>query len=91
MKKIHEPIKKQRSREFTNAANEVYDANNEALIGQIMTAVVTEVVKEGSVTARDRTYQNIVIMENIKIGTEITVKITGHRRHYLVGERIRAE
>ena len=91
MKNIPEQIKKQRSRELTNAANEVYDANNEALIGQIMTAVVTEVVKEGSVTARDRTYQNIVIMETLDIGTEITVKITGHRRHYLIGELIRAE
>lgn len=90
MKKIPEPVKKQRSRELTDAANEVYDANNAALIGHIMTAVVTEVVKAGSVTARDRTYQNIVIMENLEIGTGITVKITGHRRHYLIGERISA-
>ncbi|HJJ29657.1 MAG TPA: tRNA (N(6)-L-threonylcarbamoyladenosine(37)-C(2))-methylthiotransferase [Methanocorpusculum sp.] len=88
MKKNPEQIKKQRSRELTNAANEVYDANNDALIGHILTAVVTEVVKEGSVTARDRTYQNIVIMEKIEIGTMVTVKITAHRRHYLIGELI---
>lgn len=88
MKKTPEQVKKQRSRAITNAANEVYDANNDALIGKTLTAVVTEVVKEGSVTARDRTYQNIVIMEEIEIGTTVTVKITQHRRHYLIGELI---
>ena len=88
MKKIPEQIKKQRSRELTTAANSVYDANNAEMIGRILKAVVTEVVKLGSVTARDRTYQNIVVMQDIPIGTEIRVKITGHRRHYLIGELI---
>lgn len=88
MKRIPEQIKKDRSRNLTNAANVVYDANNGDLIGKTMSAVVTEVVKKGSVTARDRTYQDIVVMEELPIGTEITVKITGHRRHYLIGERI---
>jgi len=88
MKRIPEPIKKQRSLNLTNAANTVYDENNNALIGKTLSAVVTEVVKKGSVTARDRAYQDIVIMEELPIGTEITVKITGHKRHYLIGERI---
>lgn len=88
MKKLPEPIKKERSRALTNAANKIYDTNNESLIGREMDAIVTEVVKEGSVTARDRTYQNIVVMENILIGSKIRVKIIGHRRHYLLGMRI---
>ncbi|MDU9376385.1 tRNA-2-methylthio-N(6)-dimethylallyladenosine synthase [Methanocorpusculaceae archaeon Sp1] len=85
MKKLPEPIKKERSRALTNAANQVYDANNEAWIGRTVEAVVTEVVRAGSVTARDRTYQNIVVMQEIPIGTKIRVEITGHRRHYLLG------
>jgi MiaB/RimO family radical SAM methylthiotransferase len=88
MKRIPEPVKKQRSLNLTNAANTVYDENNNAQIGKTLSAVVTEVVKKGSVTARDRAYQDIVIMEELPIGTDVTVKITGHRRHYLIGERI---
>lgn len=85
MKDLPEPVKKERSRALTNAANAVYDANNEEWIGKTVDAVVTEVVRPGSVTARDRTYQNIVILSEIPIGTKIRVRITGHRRHYLVG------
>lgn len=85
MKKLPEPIKKERSRALTNAANSIYDENNERWLGRVVDAVVTETVKEGSVTARDRTYQNIVVMENIPIGTQIWVKIVGHKRHYLLG------
>lgn len=85
MKNLPEPVKKERSRALTNAANVVYDANNEEWIGKTVDAVVTEVVRAGSVTARDRTYQNIVILSEIPIGTRIRVTITGHRRHYLVG------
>ncbi len=85
MKKLPEPVKKERSRALTTAANSVYDANNEYWIGRMVDAVVTEVVRTGSVTARDRTYQNIVVMEEIAVGTKIRVEITGHRRHYLLG------
>lgn len=85
MKGLPEPVKKERSRALTNAANAVYDANNEDWIGKTVDAVVTEMVRAGSVTARDRTYQNIVILSEIPIGTRVRVTITGHRRHYLVG------
>ena len=85
MKNLPEPVKKERSRALTNAANAVYDANNEEWIGKTVDAVVTEVVRAGSVTARDRTYQNIVILSEIPRGTRRRVTITGHRRHYLVG------
>ncbi|HJJ99276.1 MAG TPA: tRNA (N(6)-L-threonylcarbamoyladenosine(37)-C(2))-methylthiotransferase [Methanocorpusculum sp.] len=85
MKNLPEPVKKERSRALTNAANAVYDANNEAWIGKTVDAVVTEVVRVGSVTARDRTYQNIVILSEIPLGTRVRVTITNHHRHYLVG------
>jgi len=85
MRNLPEPVKKERSRALTNAANSVYDANNEVWVGKTVDAVVTEVVRAGSVTARDRTYQNIVILSEIPVGTRVRVTITGHRRHYLVG------
>ncbi|MDO5845830.1 MAG: tRNA (N(6)-L-threonylcarbamoyladenosine(37)-C(2))-methylthiotransferase [Methanocorpusculum sp.] len=88
-KRLPEPVKKARSRALTDAVNAVYDANNLALIGSEMDCVVTEIVRAGSVTARDRTYQNIVVMGDFPIGAHLRVKIIGHRRHYLLGEVIR--
>jgi tRNA A37 methylthiotransferase MiaB len=85
MKNLPESVKKERSRALTHAANAVCDANNETWIGKTIDVVVTEVVRAGSVIARDRTYQNIVIGSELPIGTKIKVKITGHRRHYLQG------
>jgi MiaB/RimO family radical SAM methylthiotransferase len=85
MKALPESVMKERSSALTNAVNAVYDANNEAWIGKTVDVVVTEVVRAGSVTARDRTYQNIVILSEIPVGTKLRVIITGHRRYYLVG------
>jgi MiaB-like tRNA modifying enzyme len=85
MKDLPESVKKKRSRALTNAVNAVCDANSEVWIGKTVDAVVTEVVRVGSVTARDRTYQNIVILSEIPVGTRLRVTITSHRRHYLVG------
>lgn len=89
MKHLPEPVKKERSRALTNAANTVYDATNQMWLGKVVKAVVTESVRAGSVTVRDRTYQNIVVPATLPIGTEITVKIVGDKRHYLLGELIR--
>jgi MiaB-like tRNA modifying enzyme len=88
MRQLPEPVKKERSRALTNAANAVYDENNEHWIGKCVDAMVTGIGKEGSVTARDRTYQNIVVMRDLAPGSEIRVRITGHRRHYLLGETV---
>ncbi len=85
-KRLPEPVKKARSRALTDAANVVYDETNRARIGSVSDCVVTERVMPGSSTARDRTYQNIVVMAEYPIGTRLRVKITGHRRHYLIGE-----
>ena len=88
MKRVPEPVKKARSKALTDAVNRVYDETCDSWIGRQADCIVTEVVKEGSVTARDRTYQNIVISENLPIGTKCRVVITGHRRHYLLAARM---
>ncbi|HJJ29295.1 MAG TPA: MiaB/RimO family radical SAM methylthiotransferase [Methanocorpusculum sp.] len=88
MKRVPEPVKKARSKALTDAVNQIYDETCNAWIGRVVDCVVTETVKPGSVTARDRTYQNIVIGEDLAIGTKCRVLITGHRRHYLLARRV---
>ncbi|HJJ47498.1 MAG TPA: tRNA (N(6)-L-threonylcarbamoyladenosine(37)-C(2))-methylthiotransferase [Methanocorpusculum sp.] len=88
MKRIAEPVKKARSKVLTDAVNQIYDETCDSWIGRTVDCLVTEIVKPGSVTARNRTYQNIVISEDLPIGTKCRVLITGHRRHYLLARRV---
>ncbi len=81
-------FKKDRSRLATTAAGEIFDRIYSGFIGEELDVLVTEVVQEGSVTARDGAYRPVIISENLPVGTECRVRITGHRRHYLVGTRI---
>lgn len=86
--RLAEPIKKERSRALTDAANAVYEENGNAMLGRVFECVVTETDKKGSVTARDRSYQNIVIKQEYPLGTKLRVKIVENRRHYLVAEPV---
>lgn len=81
-------FKKDRSRLATMVAGEIFDRIYSGFIGEELDVTVTEVVQEGSVTARDSAYRPVIIGENLPIGTRCRVQITGHRRHYLVGTRI---
>jgi len=81
-------FKKDRSRLATAVAGEIFDRIYTTFIGEELDVLVTEVLQEGSVTARDSAYRPVIIIENLSIGTRCRVRITGHRRHYLVGTRI---
>ncbi|MBP2134128.1 MiaB-like tRNA modifying enzyme [Methanomicrobium sp. W14] len=81
-------IKKNRSRKLTIAANSIYDENNEKMIGKVLPVAVTEKKKKGSVISRDKSYNNIVIKEDIPLGTKLDVVIKSHRTHYLIAERV---
>ena len=81
-------VKKERSRALTHLTERIYDEENLHWIGRKLPVLVTEQKKNGSVIARDATYQNIVIREEIPLGTHIQVKVTGHHRHYLLAESI---
>jgi len=85
-KRLPEPVKKARSKALTDAVNIVYDENTEKLVSHEFDCIVTETDRPGSVTARDRTYQNIVILQEYPLGTKLHVRITESRRHYLVAE-----
>jgi len=88
-KRLPEPIKKDRSKALTDAVNIVYDANTNAMVGKEFDCIVTETDKPESVTARDRTYQNIVILHEYPLGTKLHVRITESRRNYLIAEVLR--
>ena len=77
-------IKKDRSRLLTLQVNACYDEINEQHIGRVCDVLVTEKKKAGSVVARDRSYNNIVMLGEYPIGVWIQVIITGHHRHYLL-------
>ena len=77
-------IKKDRSRLLTLQVNACYDEINEHHIGRVCEVLVTEKKKPGSVVARDRSYNNIVIQGDFLIGDRMLVTITGHHRHYLL-------
>ncbi|WP_255333411.1 MiaB/RimO family radical SAM methylthiotransferase [Methanocalculus taiwanensis] len=80
--------KKDRSRRATAVAGEIFDRIYSSFIGQEMDLIVTEVVQEGSVTARDHAYRPVILQEALPIGSFCRAMITGHRRHYLIGKRI---
>jgi MiaB/RimO family radical SAM methylthiotransferase len=79
-------VKKERSRALTRLTERIYDEENLRWCGRDLPVLVTEQKKDGTVIARDATYQNIVIPEEIPLGTRLRVTVTGHRRHYLVAE-----
>lgn len=79
-------VKKERSRALTRLTERIYDEENLRWIGRELPVLVTEQKKNGTVIARDATYQNIVIPKELPLGTHLRVKIAGHRRHYLLAE-----
>ncbi|MEA2034339.1 MAG: tRNA (N(6)-L-threonylcarbamoyladenosine(37)-C(2))-methylthiotransferase [Euryarchaeota archaeon] len=81
-------IKKDRSRLLTKTANAIYDEVNESYVGRVPDVRVTEQKKAGSVVARDHSYMNIVVMEELPVGSVWKVRVTGHHRHYLIAEKL---
>lgn len=81
-------FKKDRSRQATALAREIFSGVYEQFIGLEMEVIVTEVVKEQTVTARDAAYRPVIITEPLEMGSRHRVRITDHKVHYLVGERI---
>ena len=89
MPDILERVKKERSRALTKAYHEIASEFHRSLIGLLTKVIVTEKGKEGSVIARDSSYRNIVIQENLMLGERHPVRIMGARTTYLMGELVR--
>ncbi len=86
MPDILERIKKERSRLLTKAYHTIAYELHRSLVGLITEVIVTEKGKEGSVIARDSSYRNIVIQENLKLGEKHPVRMVDARTNYLIGK-----
>ncbi|MBP1928561.1 MiaB/RimO family radical SAM methylthiotransferase [Methanolinea mesophila] len=80
-------IKKDRSRLLLKHATAIYHELNRQWIGKTVPLVVTERIREGSVSARTPEYHNVILREDLPPGFRCHARITGERMYYLTGER----
>ena len=69
-------------------SEEVYHAQNTPWIGRTVPFIVTEKIREGSVMARTPSYQGVVLMEDLPLGTTGNAILTEERMYYFVGSRV---
>lgn len=81
-------VVKERSRVLHRLAAEISDRASTRRIGEVVPFVVTESKRPGTVTARTATYDHLVILEPLSPGTSGHARITGHRRFYLLADRL---
>ena len=91
MPDIIERVKKERSRALTKAYHEIASELHRSLVGLLTKVIVTEKGRENSVIARDSSYKNIVIQEDLALGERYRVRIIGARITYLIGELVRED
>lgn len=91
MKDILERTKKERSRILTNLCNEITLKEYKKYLNRTLEVMVTEKGKYGTVIARDCTYKNVVIKEDLPLGTWQHVQIKSDaslKPTYLIGVRV---
>ncbi|BDC36104.1 tRNA (N(6)-L-threonylcarbamoyladenosine(37)-C(2))-methylthiotransferase [Candidatus Methanoliparum sp. LAM-1] len=81
-------IKKARSRIMTEETKKIYSKINKSWIGRIVRGIATERGKKGGVIVRDISYHQIVVKDDLAIGTESDIKIDQDRNTYFVGYRV---
>ncbi|MGC9435444.1 MAG: MiaB/RimO family radical SAM methylthiotransferase [Methanomicrobiales archaeon] len=81
-------VVKERSRVLHRLAAEISDRASTRRIGEVVPFVATESKRPGTVTARTATYDHLVIPESLSPGTTGHARITGHRRFYLLADRL---
>ena len=82
-------IKKDRSRLLLKHAMKIYRRMNEQWIGRTVPLVVTERIREGSVSARTPQYHNVILQEDLAPGSRCHALITGERTYYFTGQLYR--
>ncbi len=80
-----ERTKKNRSRRLSRLAERICLENNHPWIGREVEGVVVERIKAGSVVCRTPEYRSVVIQRDLPLGSDVRVRITGARVHYLTG------
>jgi threonylcarbamoyladenosine tRNA methylthiotransferase CDKAL1 len=84
---VLERTKKERSRSISRLADHICVENNRSWIGKIVPVVAVEQIKPGTVVCRTPSYRSIVIREDLPLGFEGFVRITGAKIHYFTGTR----
>lgn len=78
--------KKDRSRALQRLAEEIYHEKNADIIGSVVPVIVTEVVREGSVTCRTPSYRGVVVRGRFPVGTRLNVRVLQDRTYFFTGE-----
>jgi MiaB-like tRNA modifying enzyme len=90
MKGLGGTIKKDRSREMTDAKMDAVGAAYESMVGHESGVLVVEDGREESVVGYDRAYRQVAIPGAQRVGVEpgdvVTAEITGHNTVYALGE-----
>jgi len=79
------PVKKARSRALTALHHEITSAYMRDAAGAIRRVLVTEKGKEGTVVARDGSYNMVVLPEDLPLGTTVDAEIFGAGMTYMIG------
>jgi len=81
-------IKKARSRIMTEETKKIYSEINKGWIGKIVKGVATEIGKKYGVIIRDKSYHQIIVKDDLALGTESDIKIDQDCNTYFVGYRV---
>ncbi|MHC1626723.1 MAG: tRNA (N(6)-L-threonylcarbamoyladenosine(37)-C(2))-methylthiotransferase [Methanoculleaceae archaeon] len=81
-------IVKNRSRRLHRIVSAIAGRHAGDRIGDVVPFLVTESKRPGTVTARTPNYEHLVITGSLPPGTRGYARITGHRRFYLIAERL---
>lgn len=87
-KDFPDSVKKDRSRILNAFAEEQYSTVNRPLLGTIVSCVVTENLRPGSVMARTATYQGVVIEDDLPIGVAVDVVLKNDRKYFFIGDPV---
>jgi threonylcarbamoyladenosine tRNA methylthiotransferase CDKAL1 len=85
---ILERTKKERSRRISRLANRICLENNRLWKGRVVPVVAVEHIKPGTVVCRTPHYRSVILQENIPLGSDACVRITGAEIHYFTGKRV---
>lgn len=78
-------VKKARSRALTMLHHEITSAFMRAAAGSTRPVLVTEKGRQGTVVARDGSYNMVVLPEDLPLGTTVEAAISGAGTTYMIG------
>ena len=69
-------------------AEKIYHGINADWLGKIVPFIVTEKIRKGSVVTRSPSYLDIILQEDLPLGTTGIVRITEEKTYYFLGKRL---